>query len=273
MKKSNQHFKIRWIKKYIREPREIDNLKHLLKLNLELIPHIRNITNEYYYIEKCKTIESKDFDSLNFHKLYFNLLVPLHKFKNESFTPGIYKYFGPQNLNYKVNNQKYIPYIFSKFEKLIQSASFQFPNLIEDKTFITLLKHLKNMKENFKNWKPIDGYSLLHGDLHIGNIVKRNNNFLLIDFEYLRYGTAELEIANLIISCLLWNYKNKINKKELMQLNTEYFKIYSNLSLLDDALLKLFFIFSLSLFYFSLYLRGKHNELEVVREITKQYLN
>ncbi len=274
MKGSKQHSENKWIKKRVKEIREIENLKYLMQLKPKLIPHVKNITNEYYYIERCKPIEPKDFEPYKFRKIYLNLLIPLHKTKKEVFTEGIYKYYGAYSLKNTVNNQRYVPYIFNKFKKLIRNTLIQQPpwSLLKDKTFTTLLKHLKNMTRRLKDWKPTNGYSLLHGDLHIGNIVKRNNNFLLIDFEYLRYGAAELEVANLIISCLIWYHKKNYNS-DLIQMNSKYFQLYNTLPFLDAETLKLFFIFSLSLFYFSLYLRRKQSELEILQKIIKQYLN
>ena len=272
MKELNHHLEMTWIKKYVKEPREIENLNYIIKTVPELIPSIKTITNDYYIIERCEAIKSEDFEPSNFHKLYLDLLVPLHISKKKSFTPGIYKYFAPHSLNYGIKEQYYIPHIIGEFERIIQSVAVQFPRLLKDITFANLFRSLKNGSRRFKNWEPIGGYSLLHGDLHIGNIVKKEDNFLLIDFEYLRYGATELEIANLVISSMIYHYKNGFNDKKLTRLNTDYSQISGKLPFFDDASFKFFFIFSLSLFYLSLYVRQKQSELEVVRKITKQIL-
>ena len=274
MKELNHHLETKWIKKYVKEPREIENLNYIIKIAPELIPSIQTITNEYYIIERCETIKSEDFEPSNFHKLYLHLLVPLHKHKKKNFTPGIYKYFAPYSIDYEIKNQHCVPHIMGEFEKIIRNVSIQFPKLFKDVMFTNLLRLLETNSRRFKNWKPIGGYSLLHGDLHIGNIVKKEDNFLLIDFEYLRYGAAEVEIANLIISSLIYHYRENFNdNKKLKSLNDEYFQICNKIPLMSNNSFKFFFIFSLNLFYLSLYLREKHSELGCIREITKQALS
>lgn len=258
-----------WVKKYVRGAKEIENLKYLMRLDPKLIPRIKTITNDYYVIERCKEIEEKKFGPSNFYNLYLNLLTPLHKFKKEYFTPGIYKYFAPHGISYEIKNQNYVPYLLDEFEKIIHSVSLQYPKLLDDVAFANLFGFLKDRNAHFKNWKPFNGYSLLHGDLHIGNIVKRDSHCLLIDFEYLRYGAAELETANLIISCLIWHYRSSSDNKKLTRFNTVYFQISSELPFLDNLSFKFFFIFSLSLFYLSLYLKGDQIGLEAVRKIIK----
>ena len=256
-------------KKYIKESREIENLNYLLSIAPELLPSIKTITNKYYTLEKCETIKSKDFMPSNFHKLYIKLIIPLHRFNNKNFTPGIYKYFAPCSLNFEIKNQYYVPYIMSEFEKIINNLSLQIKDLLQDVIFSNLLKFLRHFGKQFKKWKPVNGYSLLHGDLHIGNIVKKENNFLLIDFEYLRYGASELEIANLVISSLIYHCRNDNNDQKVEKAYTEYNQIISKLPFLDGASYKFFFTFSLNLFYLSLYIRKKE-ELDIIRKITRQ---
>jgi len=264
------NLKMKKIKKYIREPRELKNLKYLLQLAPSLIPSIEIITDDYYVMEKCEVIEPKDFEPANFYRLYTSLLMPLHKFKRKSFTPGIYKYFAPYSLNFEIKEQYYIPYIMNELKKIVQDASLQLPELPDDAIFTNLVRYLKSTSRHFENWKPDSGYSLLHGDLHAGNIVKKDNNYLLIDFEYLRYGVAELEVANLVISSLIYYYMNmSLNINNLI---IEYLQVCSELPQIDDTLFKFLFIFSLSLFYLSFYLRKKENELEGIRKIAKQML-
>jgi len=261
-----------WMKKQIKEPREVDNLKYLMAMNPGLIPRIKNITDNYYLVERCEGIYEEDFCPANFDKLYLFFGGYLHKFRQKSFTPGIYKYFAPNSLNSKVRNQEYIPYIMAEFEEIIENVSTQVPRLLEDLMFIGLLKFLRKNSRYLKNWKPMNGYSLLHGDLHIGNIVKRNNDFLLIDFEYLRYGAVELETANLIISSLIYYYKQNFDNEKLYELSNDYIQVVNKLPFLDTVSFQFFFIFSLSLFYLSLYLRKEQIGLKTIRKIMKQHL-
>jgi len=256
-------------KKYIKEPREIENLNYLLSIVPKLIPSIKKITNRYYILEKCESIKSKDILPSNFHNLYLNLIVPLHQFKNKNFTPGIYKYYTPCGLGYEIKNQYYVPYIMDNLKKLIHSVSIQLPDLLIDVTFSKLFSLLKTTSKQFKKWEPAMGFSLLHGDLHIGNIVKKKNNYLLIDFEYLRYGASEFEVANLVISSIIHHSKIDFNNEELKNLYEEYAQKISKLPFLNYISYKFFFIFSLNLFFLSSYVRKKEDDLEIVRKITK----
>lgn len=271
MKELKVPLETKWIKKYIRDPREIENLKYLIRLDQKLIPGIKTITENYYIIEKCKPIGLKDFAPSNFYKLYFSLLAPLYKFKKVNFTAGIYKYFMPHNLNYVIKNQNYIPYLLNELEKIVQSVSFQSPGLLNDISFVNLLRYLKSNSKYFKNWKPLGGYSPLHGDLHIGNIVKRNNNYLLVDFEYLRYGATEIEIANLIISSSLYFYKRDSNNKNLKSLITDYLQVSDEIPSAENDSFRFFFLFSLSLFYLSMYLKNDLFNLKTIQKIIKWF--
>lgn len=264
--------KMKWIRKQIKEPKEIENLKYLMVLSPELLPHIKKITKDYYILERCERICAEDISSINFHKLYLNLLVPLYKTKRKSFTPGIYKYFAPSSLNHECTSQQYILHITSKLEEIIREVSTQIPELSEEEMFIDLLKFINIDTIYLKDWKPINGYSLLHGDLHIGNIVKVNSGFRLIDFEYLRYGAVELETANLIISSLIDQYKQNRDDGELSKLSDNYVRVVSKLPLIDNISFKFFFIFSISLFYLSFYIKEYSIGLEAIRKIINQHL-
>ncbi|HOC52975.1 MAG TPA: hypothetical protein PLW61_01275 [Caldisericia bacterium] len=271
MKELNHHSEIKWIKKFVKNSVEIENLKYLMQLTPNLLPSIKIITDNYYIMEKCNVIEPKDFAPANFYRLYSELLMPLHKFKKNNYTPGIYKYFAPYTLNSEIKEQYYIPYIMNELKKLICNISIDFTELLEDTYFLNLVRSLNSISIYFKDWKPYNGYNLLHGDLHIGNIVKKNNSYLLIDFEYLHYGSKELEIANFIISSLIWHYKKNHNYTELKKLIIDYFQTCNEFSFFDYSLLKFFFVYSLTLFYLSAYLKKDKIGLETIHKITELY--
>lgn len=271
MKKLNHQLETKWIKKYIKETVEIENLKYLMQLIPSLIPSIKIIKDNYYVMEKCEVIEPEDFEPDNFYRLYIDLLIPLYKFKRSTFTPGIYKYFVPYSLNSEIKEQHYVPYIMNELEKVVQDVSVQSPKLLEDKMFANLIRYLKSISGHFENWKPHTGYSLLHGDLHIGNIVKKNNKFLLIDYEYLRYGASELEISNLIISSLIWHYKKGSRDEVFFKIILDYLQSCNIIFSSSEYDLFLYFmVFSLSLFYLNFYIKKDKVGLKAVIEIFQQ---
>jgi len=259
------------LSKQVKEPREIENLKYIMSLDSRLIPQIREIASNYYVIEKCEACCSNDFIPPSFNSVYSNVLARLHKFKKNSFTLGIYKYFTPANLNSTVNDQKYIPHIMSTLEQIVQIISRQIPNLLEQSRFVLLTEFLRHSSKFHINWQPVDGYSLLHGDLHVRNILKKNNNFFLIDFEHLRYGPPELDIANLIISVLILEYEQKCSET---QLNTDiysFFEVCENLPRTDYTLFIFLFVLSLHLFYLRGYVAKDESGLDTICKIIDSY--
>lgn len=260
-----------WIKKYVKESREVENLHYIIKMVPNLVPPIKAVTSEYYIIEKCTPIQSKDFEPSSFYGLCTQLLTPLHGIKVEHFTPGVYKYFAPHCLGGEIKGYSYIPYITGELEGIARCMRIKCPELLNDALFTSLCQLLSNRARYLKDWEPSGGYSLLHGDLHVGNIVKRERDFLFIDFEYLRYGAAELEVANLINSCITYHHKGGLNEQEVMRLNKDYARVAETLPLVDPAVLNFFLVFSLTLFFISSYLRGEVGQLEIVRQLARYY--
>ncbi len=260
-----------WIKKQIKiGSLEIENLKYLMNLKPRIVPSIKETSKDYYLIEKCTEISKEDFALENFGKLYCNLLSSLYKIKRKGFTHGIYKYFAPNSLNCLVENQKYIPYLMVEFNEIIKKITIYVPKLANDSMFLSLLNYLRTNIKYIRNWEPQEGYCLLHGDLHIKNIVKRGQGYLLIDYEYLRFGAKELEVANFIVSCLLFFYKRDYVSGKLYQN-----KYYDNIVklFLDTDIFQFFFLFHLTLFYITYFLKEDLPSLEIVRKIIELHLN
>jgi len=260
-----------WIKKQIKiRSFEIENLKYLMNLKPGIMPSVKQTAQDYYLIEKCMELSQEDFAPENFDKLYLNLLASLYKIKGKGFTHGVYKYFAPSSLNSLIENQKYIPYLMVEFNEIVKKTTIYVPKLTNDSMFLNLLDTLRTNFKYIQDWEPQEGYCLLHGDLHIKNIVKRGQDYLLIDYEYLRFGAKELEVANFIVSCLLFFYKRDNVRGKLYQN-----KYYDNIVklFLDTDIFQLFFLFHLTLFYITFFLKGDLLSLETVRKIVELHLN
>lgn len=256
-----------WIKKQVKEDSlEIENLKYLLGLNLKIFPKIKDISQDSYMIQKCSNVSETDFSFSphNFGKLYFELLAPLYKFKKESFTPGVYKFFTPSSPNCKIKSQKYIPYVTAEISKIIRCLEIHIPKLLEDPMFLYLVNMLNKNHVCIKNWVPVDGYSLLHGDLHPDNMVKNGKDFLLIDYEYLRFGPSELEVCNLIL-CLLYHYKKK-HKENISKLFNDYILAIKKLPF-DIVSFPFFMVLVVILFYINFYIKKDPDGLNTVQKI------
>lgn len=258
-----------WVKKEVKKARELENISLLISLDINVIPEIKNISKKSYLIRKGCQLAPHDFSPSNFLRLCRNLLIPLYKHKQRNFTPGIYKYFLPSNIDSTVSSGNYITYITREFERiakktLIKSCSDSNPSML-----LWYLKSLRRMKSDLtmQNWIPPRGFSLLHGDLHTANIIKNNGKYLLIDFEYLRYGPPELEVSNLAYSALLRFRQRGWSRGDVYDMFNIYKRNIDKLSFVDSEALPFFLLFSSSLFYLGAYLKRDLDSLSLFKEI------
>lgn len=258
-----------WIQKTFKSDNEIFNLNYLLSLAPDLIPALEIRSESVYFVEKCRTIEFEDISPKNVSTIYNNLFLHIYAFKHKRFTKGVYKYFGYNGLNSESISDSYVLDLMNSLESYIDLFHNKYPLLYEDKVFIDLVSRVRKDGEKFARWVPCDGYSLLHGDLHVGNIVKKRNKYLLIDFEFLQYGRPEIEIANLIISALIWNYENFSNKDEIKETVINYLDTYSKLPSIEGPLFKFFFYYVQILFYFKSIVKNDTRILDVIAVISK----
>lgn len=141
------------------------------------------LKKEHYLIEYCEIPKKKNFSTEKILELLKRLNNSLYQKKSCTFCDSLYKYidFQTNENSYKKHIQHYLNFLISK---------------VSEKGF------KKEIPDLFKiDFEP-KFYSLIHGDLHIGNIVSKNNELLLIDYEYLKYGEIEIEISNLIFSLI-----------------------------------------------------------------------
>ncbi len=256
-----------WIKKTFKNENEIFNLNYLLALAPDIIPTIEIKSESTYLVEKCSTIDFEDIKPENFSLIYDSLFLRLYTFKRQKFTKGVYKYFEYYGLNSESTNETYIFGLMNSLNTYLDIFYKIYPELCGEQIFIDLVNKVREESKNYTNWVPHDGYSLLHGDLHVGNIVKKNNKYLFIDFEYLQYGRPEIEIANLIISSLIWNYEKNKNKNKIEELVISYIEVCSNLPSFDKSLFRFFFYYVQLLFCFRSIVKKESLTLNIILEI------
>ncbi len=279
MKESGHQSTILWTKTRIESSRHLYNLRYLLKLNPEILPQVDGISSDYYLVETCQPIEYTDFAPSNLTQLHQTLFAALHRFKRDSFTPGIYKYFTPYSITYKSRTTDYVPHIVQQLKRILNRMSKVLSQLPSDTTLAKLLSYIEYVGSRLEGWNPSTGYSLLHGDLHIGNIVKKNHRFLLIDYEYLRYGAPELELANFIMSALMYIYKRGGSYEDVERTRRLMTAIYGydeacrNVASIDYVALKLFYAIALCLSYLSAYVKNDRLALQCAEEIFELYIN
>ena len=86
-----------------------------------------------------------------------------------------------------------------------------------------------NALEKFiKKGVDVKEFSLLHGDLYNGNILINAGRYVLIDFEYLRFGPPLLEWAFLLCWDLIVNDNKEIRKRIVLKVLSEKKKLIEN---------------------------------------------
>ena len=131
--------------------------------------------------------------SWNIIELYDQAIKPFHEIKFTNYTPGLYCFI---QTPLPTQTDNYLSYL----DKVIQEQVFRVgQNIVVCEAYTAFYKGICEMRENHI---AINSYSLLHGDLHNGNVLKYNGRYSLIDFEYVRVGPSELEWAFL----LFWDY-------------------------------------------------------------------
>lgn len=220
--------------------------KHYLALfeqsKIAFTPNIQ-IKREHYLIEYCKIPKKRDFSTEKILKLLERLNNSLYLKKSSTFCDSLYKYidFQTNENSYKKHIQHYVNFLISK---------------VSEKGFKKEIPYLFEI-----DFEP-KSYSLIHGDLHIGNIVSKNDEFLLIDYEYLKYGEIEIEISNLIFSII----KNDCPNFELKTFLDEIFKnSFVNLKKLE--------FYNKIIFMIELLKSNSNEEVNRIKEITKLIKN
>lgn len=264
MKKLNLHFDDFWVEKQVEEKVEIENLRYLMNAAPNCLPAVKLVDDKCYLIERCKTVLPENFNKEELVNVYNLLSKNLYNIKSTGFTPGIYKYLDPCSITQRIESQSYLMHLINALKEYINEAEALIPGFAEETYFRNLFSKVYRFFEQNIDWQPNGGYSLLHGDLHIGNLVKKDTEYFLIDYEFLRFGAVELEIANLLISALVLNYASKPEPNSISVYADEYFETLEGLEIGHSVFLY-FCHFSAMLFYFSFYIK---NDLTGLKAIT-----
>lgn len=220
---------------------EIFNLLYLQKYVPNVIPYIFQVNENSYILERCTPIELLDFKVKSLEKIYNTLLNQLYSVKYKHYSLGLYKYFEPSNLDQyetRYNYFFYINNIIKNYFGLIKKWNHK--SCYDQNKLSLLVTRIDKQSKQLDNWEPAFGYNLLHGDLHIGNIVKKKDTYYLIDYEYLRYGPKELELVNFIYSAVFYQYLNGTELTQIPLLFNEYCDSIKNFPGIDYSIIGIF---------------------------------
>lgn len=230
-----------WYRKKINKS-EIEALSLLSLLEIQVFP-------EYYYdsynLYTKKCTQNSDFSISLFLKVIELCNSSLYCYEFSDYSPGVYSFLGNSCLS--INNKTYPEYLIYQLSELISKNLINIPY----QKLKSLIIRLSPMLMNTKN-------VILHGDLHPGNVVLDKEKIYLIDFEYLRFGPKELEIAYFTTFYCL-NFNSNFSK-----LNEIFAKIES-LKICNMTTLK-FIFFPLIVIFLLDALENKRVRNDVIKE-------
>lgn len=168
----------------------------------KIIPSFYINENKIVYKKEKKLPVAAKFDVNLFDKIFKDILLCLYKNKNEFYSSGLYSYLNfqyPLKL-FNKTGKGYFEHLMEEYLAIVHRY-----NILNNKERI-LLQYYELVQERLILYKEtnIEKFHLLHGDFHIGNILysQDDKKYKMIDFEYVRYGMPELEIANFIVQLL-----------------------------------------------------------------------
>lgn len=131
------------------------------------------------------------------------LLKQLYVFNQSNYSEGIYS-FARMGKN-KNTNELFYEYIEKEIADLVSKT--QIKRELKD-IYKICMTQWGNAIQKYRD-TYFFRYYILHGDIHIGNIVRYKGKLKLIDWEYFRSGPKEIEIS----FYLCWDHLRKKEKK------------------------------------------------------------
>lgn len=233
------------IKKFLsNEENEIFSLLETLGLQNITVPYSRN--ENTLTMEKGKTLL---YDSIDLAKLYFDVLYKMYSYRNTKYSKGIYCFLQSSQCE-EVKAKNYYEYLKEEIDCIEKKYIVTIDVSLQEIYYKLLAISRDNLDKYKKYFIGLTEFELLHGDLFSGNILQYNERYVLIDFEYMRFGPFISEIAFILCwdiisdveSC--WNIRLLYDKIQSILINniiTEeekeiilnfYIPLYSSLAML-----------------------------------------
>lgn len=127
-------------------------------------------------------------------RLYYQVLAPMYQHRSHSPSPGVYAFMGNGVMSPKAH---FLHHLLHEVEQVASQVPDRCKTAVYQESFASFSYACRAFERQYQPY-----YHLLHGDLFLGNILLYQEEFRLIDFEYLRFGPRELELAFL----LCWDF-------------------------------------------------------------------
>lgn len=176
---------------------EIQKLSIINDLDLSFITVPYETIDNILYMEVGIQESRLKLDIVN---LYDQCLQYIYKFHFNYYSNNIYSFY------------KIIPCKMDDYREFLLLQLNSLETFLLSKMESDLLKKYVEIridldKYNEKASPIVNNFTVLHGDLFNGNIVKYKDKYKLIDFEYLLIGRRELELAFLLV----WDFFSNKN--------------------------------------------------------------
>lgn len=182
--------------------REMDAYRLLDRLGLAYIAMPHKLDANTLHMAAGQHPSRLDLDVV---QLYREVLAPMYQHCSPSPSAGVYSFIGSGVI---LPGTSFLHHMLHEVEMIASEVSDKYnttSHLGSFETFSVACNAFENQ------YKP--RCHLLHGDLFLGNILLYQGEFRLIDFEHLRFGPAELELAFL----LCWDF---ISNEDLVPYST-----------------------------------------------------
>lgn len=156
-------------------------------------------------------------------KMYNEAIKPFHNIQVDRFSPGIYSFMGS---NKAFNEMDYIKYLLFELNEIVELTSSKGDNKVLKGVLYNIATiTLENLK---RNNIEIKDFCLCHGDLYNGNILLYDNKYALIDFEYLRFGPFQMEMAFFLFWDVITTNDKNMYEKGILTLHNNITELMNN---------------------------------------------
>lgn len=163
---------------------ERNNINKLLERELQDITLIKSLDGEMLTEYRGN---HTSYSNLDFPLFYKDVLSKLYTKTYNEWDSGVYA-FWHSNTDVNIKAISYQQYLTQELFEIIRLCNVEKDPFTQELFSAVLDFFCKSQRE-------ITEFHLLHGDLYLGNILAFNNSYKLIDFEYVRRGPKNLELA------------------------------------------------------------------------------